>query len=195
MKFLKYLIPFIVILFSGCSAGTVNNTTSSEEITNFKFITSKLLSNSFCNKISPNTTLYVTDFVNESNLDNQSQLGFLLSNELKVNILKNGCTQNVAIKTFNLANNLKIGQNGAKILTRDLQQLKTQNIEDDKQIAVGTYVITNKQIILFLKLINLQNGNTITSSSSSAYLTSEIKELEGMKNVEEKPYIRTPLHL
>ncbi|MDD2699292.1 MAG: FlgO family outer membrane protein [Arcobacteraceae bacterium] len=196
MSFFKYLLPFIFVFFTGCSTRAVNNTNGyHEEVTDFKFLTSKLLPNSFCNKINSNTTLYVTDFVNESNLDNKSELGFLLSNELKVNILKNGCTKNVAIKTFNLGSSLKIGQNGAKILTRDLQQLKTQNIEDDKQMAVGSYIITNKQIILFLKLINLQNGDTIVSSSSSSPLTSEIKELEGMKNVDDSPYIRKPFHL
>lgn len=190
-------ISFILLFFfSGCSIGFLNNVSStSESVTDFKFLTSKLVSSAFCEKINSNTSLYITDFVNESNLDNKSELGFLLSNELKVNILKSSCAKNVAIKTFNLGSNLKIGQNGAKILTRDLQQLKIQNIEDDKQIVVGSYVITNKQLILFLKLINLQNGDTIISSTSSSLLTSEIKDLEGMENVDNTPYIRKPFHL
>ncbi len=193
---IKIFSFFLFFFFSGCSVGSLNNVDStSESVTDFKFLTSKLVSSSFCDKINSNTSLYVTDFVNESNLDNKSELGFLLSNELKVNILKSNCTKNVAIKTFNLGSNLKIGQNGAKILTRDLQQLKIQNIEDDKQIVVGSYVITNKQIILFLKLINLQNGDTIISSTSSSLLTSEIKDLEGMENVDNTPYIRKPFHL
>jgi len=196
MTIFKYFSFLLVISFSGCSIGTVNNTNDyHESVTDFKFLTSKLTPSSFCDKINSNTTLYVTDFVNESNLDNKSELGFLLSNELKVNILKNSCTKNVAIKTFNLGSNLKIGQNGVKILTRDLQQLKIQNIEDDKQMAVGTYIITNKQLILFLKLINLQNGDTITTSTSTSTLTSEIKDLEGMENVDKTPYIRKPFHL
>lgn len=193
---IKIFSFFLFFFFSGCSVGSLNNVDStSESVTDFKFLTSKLVSSSFCEKINSNTSLYVTDFVNESNLDNKSELGFLLSNELKVNILKSNCTKNVAIKTFNLGSNLKIGQNGAKILTRDLQQLKIQNIEDDKQIVVGSYVITNKQLILFLKLINLQNGDTIISSTSSSLLTSEIKDLEGMENVDNTPYIRKPFHL
>lgn len=193
---IKIFSFFLFFFFSGCSVGSLNNVSStSESVTDFKFLTSKLVSSAFCEKINSNTSLYVTDFVNESNLDNKSELGFLLSNELKVNILKSNCTKNVAIKTFNLGSNLKIGQNGAKILTRDLQQLKIQNIEDDKQIVVGSYVITNKQLILFLKLINLQNGDTIISSTSSSLLTSEIKDLEGMENVDNTPYIRKPFHL
>lgn len=193
---IKIFSFFLFFFFSGCSVGSLNNVDStSESVTDFKFLTSKLVSSSFCEKINSNTSLYVTDFVNESNLDNKSELGFLLSNELKVNILKSNCTKNVAIKTFNLGSNLKIGQNGAKILTRDLQQLKIQNIEDDKQIVVGSYVITNKQLILFLKLINLQNGDTIISSTSSSLLTSEIKDLEGIENVDNTPYIRKPFHL
>jgi hypothetical protein len=196
MRLLRYFSFTLFLFFSGCSVGTVNSANNyNESITDFKFITSKLVSSSFCEKINSNTTLYVTDFVNESNLDNKSELGFLLSNELKVNILRSSCTKNVTIKTFNLGSSLKIGQNGAKILTRDLQQLKTQHLEDDKQMAVGSYIITNKQLILFLKLINLHNGDTIISSTSSSLLTSEIKDLEGMENVENTPYIRKPFHL
>lgn len=197
MYFKSFVIGCCTIfLFGGCVSNSLDKSNSFHEVTtDFKFITSKLTTSDFCNKITNNTTLYVTDFVNESNLDNKSQLGFLLSNELKVNLLKSSCTKNVAIKTFNLGNNLKIGENGTKILTRDLKQLKVQNIEDDKQIAVGTYIITNKQFILFLKLINLKDGDTIVSSTSSSALTSEIQELEGVKNVDNTPYIRKPFHL
>lgn len=193
---MRYVIYFcLAFLFNGCSAITVPANDYHEDVTDFKFITSKLISSSFCNKINQNTTLYVTDFVNESNLENKSELGFLLSNELKVNILRSGCAKNVTIKTFDLGHSLKIGQNGSKILTRDFQQLKIQNIEDDKQMAVGSYIITNKQLILFLKLINLRDGDTVISSTGSSPLTSEIKDLEGMENVDNTPTIRKPFHL
>lgn len=195
MRYLKYFYFLFFIFFTGCSVTNIAPNDYHENVTDFKFLTSKLISSSFCNKINQNTTLYVTDFVNESNLENKSELGFLLSNELKVNILKSGCTKNVTIKTFDLGNSLKIGQNGSKILTRDFQQLKIQNIEDDKQMAVGSYIITNKQLILFLKLINLRDGDTVISSTGSSPLTSEIKDLEGMENVDDTPYIRKPFHL
>ncbi|MBI3874331.1 MAG: hypothetical protein HY307_04950 [Arcobacter sp.] len=171
----------------------VNNTKN--DSTDFRLLTTNLLPTTFCNKITPNSTLYVTDFVNESNLDNQSELGFLLSNELKVNLLKNNCSKNVMIKTFDLAQNLKMGRNGAKILTRELSKLKTQSIEDDKQIVIGSYSLTNKKIILFVKLVNLKDGNTIASNSSSDELTDEIKELEGIKDLDNSQSIKKPFHL
>lgn len=193
MRILSILL--ITIFFSGCIFQGSLPQIKNEDSTDFRFLTTQLVSNSFCSKINQNSTLYVTDFVNESNLENKSELGFLLSNELKVAILRSGCTKNVAIKTFNLAQNLKIGQNGAKILTRDLNQLKTQTIEDDKQIAIGSYSITNKKLILFVKLVNLKDGNTIATNSSQTEITTEIRELEGFKEIRETPEIKAPFHL
>lgn len=194
----KYILLLLVslLILNGCVSNPVKNDSNYNDVTtDFKLATSRLTTYEFCQKIDPNTTIYVTDFVNESNLENRSQLGFLLSNQVKVNLLKSNCTKNVSIKAFNLANNLKIGNNGAKILSRDLKDLKIQSIEDDKQIVVGSYIITNKQLILFLKLINLSDGNTVISSTSSLGITSEIEALEGIVNTEEKPFIRKPFHL
>ena len=189
------LISLIIILFSGCGVIKIFKKKGDHtKATNFNTLTKKLTTYSFCSKIKENNTLYITDFVNESNLENRSQLGFLLSNHLKVNILKDGCTKNVTIKTFNLANNLKIGKNGSKILSRELKELKVQNLEDDKQIIVGTYIITKKQLILFIKLIDLKSGNTVASESKATYITNEIKELEGI-NTNNDPIIYTPFHL
>ena len=185
-------IFIISLLFNGC---TILNTPkdTSNLTTKFSFL-SKRLSSNICPKIKNNSTLYVTDFVNESNLQNISQLGFLLSNELKVNILKNNCTNKVSIKNLQLSKSLQIGKQGTRILTRNLKNLKTKNLKDDRQILVGTYMITKKQLILFLKLINLKDGNTIATSSIATIMTDEIKELDGI-NTNTDPIIYKPFHL
>ena len=192
---MKYIFVSVFLLLSGCSFTSFEKENEANSTTNFAYITKQLASHNICSKINNNTVLYLTDFVNETNLDNRSELGFLLSNQLKVNILKNDCAKNVSIKTFNLGQNLKIGQNGSKILTRDLKNLKTQSLEDDKQIAIGTYAITSNQLILFLKLVDLEESNTIASSSTTTKVTNEILELEGLDMEQEQPYIQTPFHL
>jgi len=197
---MKHIIGyfFIIFLLNGCALSNFDSKQKySDSPIDFNGVASKLTSNSFCQKINQNTTLYVTDFVNESNLENKSELGFLLANALKVNILKQNCTKNVSLKTFNLGKNLKIGQNGVKILTRDFKNLQTLDIEDDKQIVVGTYVITKQQIILFVKLINLKEGNTIGSNTYSLQMTNEIRELEGIEEDDSSaiPKIKQPFHL
>lgn len=197
---MRPFIPFLIFTFflTGCSFSDFNlKQNQQKEGVDFKELTGKLISYPFCQKIIHNDTLYVTDFVNESNLENRSELGFLLANALKVNILKPSCTKNVSLKTFNLGKNLKVGHNGVKILTREFQNIQIHDIENDKQIVVGSYVITTHQIILFVKLINLQDGNTISSNTYASPITDEILDLEGILEIQNdnETKIRKPFHL
>ena len=159
-----------------------------EKTTNFYRLTYQL-SIPLCKQIHPGKILYLTDFVNESNLENQSNLGFTLANTLKVNILNKQCTKNNVIKSSELASNLKMGSNGSKIFSRKIEELKIKNIEDDKQILVGSYVISSRQLIVYLKLINLKTGNIVGSSMTTTPLTYEIDELEnGSSSTVQKPF-------
>lgn len=186
------LVLIVSIFFSGCVISDKNQNISNQK-TIFPILVNRL-SKKVCSNINNNSVLYVTDFVNESNLKNISQLGFLLSNELKVSILKRSCTKNVSLKEFQLSKSLQIGKQGSRVLTRDLDSLKIKSLKDDRQILVGTYILTKKQLVLFLKLINLREGNTISSSSISSSITDEIKELEGI-DTNTDPIIYKPFHL
>lgn len=153
-----------------------------------------------CDKIEDNSNIYITDFVNESNLKNKSQLGFLLSNQTKVNVQKSYCTNNVTIQDLQLAKNLKISKNGSRILTRDVNNIKNLKLKDDKKILTGSYILTENQIIVFLKLMNLKNGNIIISSTTSRQIDDELKSLEGVitnkeKKSKEELKIYKPMHL
>lgn len=201
----SFLAIFITIFLSGCfSLNNIVNSDNKENPTDFNYLTSHLIDDGFingflgskiCKKIKKDSNLYVTDFVNQGDLENKSQLGFVLSDALKVNLLNSGCVRKNSIKTFNLAKYPTINQNGIKMLTRELKKMKTKSIQDDKQILIGTYTITSKQLLLFLKLVSLETGDTIASSSTTTYITNEILELEGLPTKESDPYIEKPFHL
>lgn len=196
MIFFKSLLFIIIstVFFTGCVPLPFKKAHSLNKTTNFKALTNQLASIKICKQIDRNSTIYLSDFVNEKDLQNPSQLGFLLSNNLKVSILRHSCTRNVHIKSFELAQTLRVNHSGMKILTRDLKKMKTTSIEDDKKILVGSYIFTQKQLILFLKLINLNDGNIIATNTISTPITNEIKDLEGIEtNIE--PPIYTPFHL
>jgi len=187
---IKLFILISTLVFAGCSLknGSIQNIPTS-----FSNIT-KELSLNMCENINENSNIYITDFVNQVNLKNKSQLGFLLSSELKVNILNKDCQNNISVKTLDLAKSLTIGKRGSHILTRNFKNLKEKNLEEDKKIIIGTYMITNNQLIVFVKLVDFKTSNTIASSSISTPLTNEIKQLEGIET-NSYPHIYKPLHL
>jgi hypothetical protein len=192
MLFRFIFISAISIIFSGCLSSIFVQKDINQK-TDFKLLTYSL-SQPICSKIKPNKPLYVIDFVNESNLKNRSELGFLLSNETKVNILRDNCQKNISIKSLSLSKNLKIGKDGSSILSRDLKDLKLKDFQDNLQILAGSYMLTKNQLILFLKLIDLKTNNTISSTTKSTLITNEIKELEGI-NTDTTPTIYKPFHL
>ena len=201
------LLLIISLFFISCSTSYSHYTkkissyfSSNEKTIDFLDITNKLVE-PLCEKLNQNTTIYITDFVNEKNLKNKSQLGFLLSNQTKVNVLDESCSIDVQIQDLQLSKNIKLSKNGSRILTRDIKDIKINSIEDDKQILIGTYLITNQQIIFFLKLVDLQSGNIIATTTTSKLLNDEFKTLEGIKTNKElkeemeQSKIYTPMHL
>jgi len=200
------LLLTISLFFISCSTSYSNYSkkvssyfSSNEKTIDFLNITNQLVE-PLCQKLNQNTTIYITDFVNERNLKNKSQLGFLLSNQTKVNILDESCSNDVQIQDLQLSKTLKISKNGSRILTRDINNIKNRSLDDDKQILIGTYLLTKQQIIFFLKLVDLQNGNIIASTTTSKLLNDEFKALEGIKTNQEKQELEkakiyTPMHL
>jgi len=194
IKQISYIL-LLLFLFTSCS-NVKKYFITPETTVNFNDITYDLTSK-LCNKIKKEEFIYITDFVNEENLKNKSKLGFLLANQTKVNLQSNGCAPHVLIQDLQLANSLKISSNGSRILTRDVNELKVLNIKEDKKILTGSYIMTSNQIILFLKLINLENGTTIASTTTRRLLNDEFKSLEGIKTSKEenKNNIYKPFHL
>ncbi len=177
----------LTFLFTGCSIMNSSQDAfkfkylQSTSITDFHLFTKEVLDDlsttileikSKRKNISP---LYVTDFVNLKELKNKSQLGFILSDALKTNITQD---LNWPIYQIEFSKYLKIGSSGTSLMSREVDELKYTNIDDDTYALVGTYSLTQRQLILSVKLVNLNNGVIIKSATKSMDLTDEIIRLE-----------------
>lgn len=169
----------------------------STSVTDFHLLTQSLLQDlaptiseikSKRERISP---LYVTDFVNLKQLENRSQLGFILSDEMKTNITQD---LNWPIYQIEFSKYLKVGQSGTRLMSRDVNDLKYKNMDDNTYALVGTYAITQRQLLLYLKLINLKNGVILKSATKRINLTDEIINLE-KKTEEIQQQVYAPLVL
>lgn len=180
MKFLLCL-AFIFAL-SGCSLAPVSkfvdDSTYATE-TNFRSTIEKL-SYSTIQKLGSSgfahSHLIITDFVNLNNLDNKADLGFVLSSELKTQL--NNKIPTLFIRVLELGKDIKIGQNGVKIVSRSLNELKEKEVRHDTYVVVGKYTITSKKLIIYLELIDYDSSQMISSGSVETALTKEIEELE-----------------
>ena len=162
--------------------------------TSFDSLTADLLEQ-LCPTISSvnktKTPLYVVDFVNLKDLQNNSELGFMLSDELKTQVTQ---MCNMPIYAIEYSKYLKIGPNGTKFLSRDLDELNNQKINRNTYVLVGTYAFTQRQLILYLKLIDLNSGVIIKSATEKTLITDEIIHLENKNRVSQNN-IYTPVTL
>jgi len=118
--------------------------------------------------------IYVSDFVNIENLEVTSQLGFFLSSEVKSYVTQK---YNVNIKEIEYTKYLKFNETGFRTLSRDFSEVNKNNL-NKSYILAGTYAITQRQLILYLKLIDMKTGNLVRATSDSINLTEEIMHLE-----------------
>ena len=193
-------ILIISFLFSGCTLIKKNEDSFKFKYlhltttTNFDRVTKNLLEQ-LCetiHKVNPTKTpLYVVDFVNLQDLENHSELGFMLSDEIKTHVTQMCDTPVYALE---YAKYLKIGGNGTKILSRDLDELNNQKVNKNTYALVGTYAFTQRQLILYLKLIDLNSGVIIKSATQKTLITDEIIHLE-KKPRQNQNQIYTPLVL
>jgi len=164
--------------------------------TNFEWITANLL-DPMCEDIKKKTKgvlpIYVVDFVNLDTLQNHSELGFILSDNIKSQVTQ-GC--NTPIYSLEYAKYLKMGEKGSRLLSRDLDEMVAKKMNKNTYALVGTYAITQRQLITHLKLIDLKSGLILKSATDRANLTDEILRLESETKVRKgQQHIRRPLTL
>ena len=183
----SFVFLIVLFLYSGCSLAPIYKSidkSSYETATNFSKLTDSLIEDLSSRTSSltyySSDSLIITDFVNINSLDNKSTLGFILSNELKTSLSKK--FPNLSVKELTLGRDIKIGSNGVKILSRKLKELKTNQAKNIKYILVGTYAITQKKLMLFLKLLDYTSGDIIASSSETTQITNEISNLAHITN-------------
>lgn len=121
-----------------------------------------------------NEVVLVTDFVNVDKLQNRSQLGFLLSSTLKDNLTSK---YDLTFREVELSKNFGFGEQGLKLLTRKQKDIDS-TIYMENYAIVGTYTITARQLIIFIKVIDIYTGHVIASSSNRTRVTNEVKVLD-----------------
>ena len=173
----KYIIfsIFLSLFFSSCAYKNPINGSN-----NFHSLISKLVDES-ASKIKKNVSsedvILVSDFVNLDKLKNKSQLGFLLSSMLKDSLV----SQNIIVREIELGKEFEFGGSGFNMLTRNKDNISSSKITKEKYAVVGTYSLTSKSLNLFIKLIDIRNGNILSSSYERTDIDNEILDLEGEK--------------
>ena len=188
-----YLSLILLTLFLG-SCGAYKDPVSKN--TNFDSMINDMVKKSAI-KIKKNVAydevVLVSDFVNLDNLKNRSQLGFLLSNLLKDRL----SSLDVIVKEIELEKEFEFGPSGFNLLTREKNRILSDNVKS-RYAVVGTYSISNKSLNLFIKLIDINSGNILSSSFARTDLDSEILDLEGIsqnRDTEFRNSIRRPMVL
>ena len=192
----------LLFLLSGCTIIKENDDSISfkdiklTKTTNFEWITYNLLA-PMCEDIKQKTKgvlpIYVVDFVNLDSLQNQSELGFILSDNIKSQVTQK-C--NTPIYSLEYAKYLKMGEKGSRILSRDLNEMAATKMNKNTYALVGSYVITQRQLITYLKLIDLKSGLILKSVTDRASLTEEVSRLESNPKLNQnRNHIRKPFRL
>lgn len=191
-----FVFILFLFLFSGC-VDSYKIPFIKKDFTDFKSLISDMvheLHYEMDNVLPKSKKLfYVSDFVNIKNLEVTSQLGFFLSSEVKSSITSQ---YNVNVREIEYLSYLKLNQNGLKTLSRDLDELgELDSIKTN--ILVGTYALTSKQLIVYLKLIDMKTGTILKSISNSIEINEEIIKLEaeGLNKNNVKPKLRPHLVL
>lgn len=165
------LLPFIfMFLFTSCLYKNIDGSN------NFQQLVYNMVNKS-SSKIKKNLALddvvLVSDFVNLDKLENHSKLGFLLSETLKDAL----SSHDIIIRQVELGKEFTLGAHGFNLLTREQSRINT-NITDSFYALVGTYTVTTKRLIVFIKLIDIRTGDILSSSNDTMIINQEIWDLE-----------------
>jgi len=165
-KIVFFIISIFVIMFSGCSSNnsltysksaTIKDGFHSREVRDVYIDYALLADNStksLFKKMELPKKVIVTDFVDVTSLDNHRKLGYVLSNNIKNSLINN---YDIAVVEAEVSKFFKISGNGLKILSRDINKLRSTNFNVQYAI-VGTYTYSANELIVFVKLIDLKTG-------------------------------------
>ncbi|MBP7741805.1 MAG: hypothetical protein KA073_00350 [Aliarcobacter sp.] len=170
---LVLISSFLMIFFTSCIH---KNPISGSN--NFHSLVSKLVDDS-SKKIKSNLhnsdVILVSDFVNLDKLKNRSQLGFLLSSMLKDRLV----SLDIIVREVEFGKDFEFGKSGLNVLTRQKDKIVNNKVTNSKYAVVGTYSITSRSLNVFIKLIDIETGNILSSSYERTDIDNEILGLEG----------------
>lgn len=178
-----FVLLFFITSFSGCFYKNIDGSNDFYSLVN-KLATESV--NKFDTVVDFNDVVLVSDFVNLDRLKNRSKLGFLLSDTLKDRLI----AKNIVVKEIQLRENFMLGRTGFNLLSRDIQDVQAS--VNAKYAFIGTYSVTTKRLIIFIKLVEIDTGNILSSSQVSTFIDDEIRDLE---KAEENPQVYAPLTL
>lgn len=187
-KYTKNIFFYLFLVFMLTSCSVYNRY---QGITDFQEICKELVAKSYSKikkNLLTNEVVLVSDFVNLSKLENPSKLGFLLSDTLKNEL----SSKNIIIRQVEFGRDFTIGKHGFNMLTREENRINKNIVDVSSYALVGTYILTNKKLIVFMKLIDVNTGYILSSSNVERVLTKEILDLE---RVPKNNYIYQPLVL
>lgn len=115
----------------------------------------------------------VTDFVDLTSLQNYSKLGYILSNSIKNSLITQYWAKVVEAE---VSKYFEISGNGLRVLSRDIRRLRTNSFDINRAV-VGTYTYTDEEIVLFVKLIDLESGIIEGSYAKKLPMTCEMMYL------------------
>lgn len=167
---------FIMMFFTSCSYKTssISNFVKSDFSKIFVSSASEICKNLSSEDLEKD--FYILDFVNINDLNNHSQLGLVLSNQLKTDLLKE--CKGMVLKEIEIGKKIKLGESGSKILTRELEEIRAKVVDENSNLVIGSYALTSENLLLFIKVVDLVNGTIKTSTTVSTALTKEIVGLE-----------------
>jgi len=189
IKSLKLAITSTLFMFilTACSYKNIDGSND------FQALLAKMVNTSYDkikNELAKDDVILVSDFVNIDNLKNHSKLGFLLSETLKNEL----SAKNIIIKEIELSKTFKIGESGFNVLSRNIKDVDGV-IRDERFAMVGTYSITHRRLILFVKLIDIRSGHILSSSTQSVSVDKEIRKLDYVEKKKEQRRIFQPMTL
>lgn len=190
--FKTFFFASLVVFFTGCSSSSIPIPLSLDAgATNYDELVGEALikmQSKLATLKKNKEIVLVTDFVNVDKLQNKSKLGFLLSSTLKDNLSAN---YDLTIREAKLGKHFSMGEEGLKILSNKHANVDP-NLYYENYAIVGTYTLTSKQLIIFIKVIDIYNGHVLASTSTRTRLTEELKELDKTKS---KRVIYSPMVL
>jgi hypothetical protein len=127
----------------------------------------------FLNIIRNDEEVLVSDFVDIDDFQKRTKLGFLLSEHLKNSL----AVRNIIVKEVEFLRSFEFGNSGLNVLTRNYKKIIDKEVSN-KYAFVGTYSTTIRSLIVFVKLIEIETGNIISSASGSILIDEEIRDLE-----------------
>ncbi len=126
----------------------------SEGRVNYQALTDQAVDVIFSDLIENPKEIIVTEFVDLTSLENPSKFGYVLSNSIKNSLINDLDTEVIEAE---VAKYFKISGNGLKLLSRDIDNIRTDNL-NVQHAVVGTYTYTETETVVFVKLVNLATG-------------------------------------